>query len=194
MAEFRSLAIGVFFSNNEFLELLLWGGGFFFVIILLFIFVPFFKARINANINSTQMTFGMDVKDIDRLKEKGFLDEEEMKKVRRAMAKNLVERTKAEQEKVKIPPSAAAALALAEQEALAGKKETSAELATEPVAPVEVPADPAPEQAPPTNSLPEKLTSFAAKSDFELEQLQEAGFLTPEEAALIQEARPRNTT
>src|SRR5690606_23515737 len=134
---------------------------------------------------------------VNNMYKEGQLTEEEMKLVREAMARQIVERTKAEQEKRALPASAATALALAEEK-LVAKKLGAAEPGGVSPKPAPAPAAPAPPAPEPETvstapQVADHLRPLLGKSDLELDELCEAGFVTREDIEAVRNAREQQT-
>lgn len=187
------LAVSVLTSDDDFFEMLIYGVAFVFVVLLLFVVNKVLKVGVGRRVRDQHTPFGMSAEDLDRLKQSGGLTDEELKRVKSAMAKKFLERAKAEEAARNQPAKAEILLAAAEAEVLRGKEPQTTPQNPPPVRPpltrpaaVEEPEPPA-EQPP----LPEKLQPLAGKSDLELEELMMAGFLAEEEARQIRAARDR---
>jgi hypothetical protein len=172
--------MGVFFDNEDFLELLLYGGGILFALIVLVILAQVLKAGINARVRNTSTPFGMGIDDVNKLHKEGRLTDEEMKAVREAMARQLVERTRAEQAVKSLPSKAEVALKIAEEQVASAPPAAK---------PAPRPADPPAAKPEPLDPAAARLAALAGKTDYELEQLRESGFLSEEEFVSAKQLR-----
>lgn len=186
------LAITVLTSDEDFFEMLIYGVAFVFVVLLLFVVNKVLKVGVGRRVRDQHTPFGMSADDLDRLKQSGGLSDEELKRVKSAMAKKFLERAKAEEAARNMPAKAEILLAAAEQEVLRGKEPEPAS-APPPTRPTLTRPPAAKESIPPAGPppLPEKLQPLAGRSDLELEELIMAGFLTEEEAREVRAARQR---
>lgn len=178
--------------ESTYTETLIWGGVFLFLVILLFICSKVLKSSIGRKLQNTTLPFAISPKEVEELKKRGALTDEEWKAVRAAQAKRLVERAKAEQRTREMPANAEVALAAAEAKL---REKGAGEIAREsPIfvvghgtatAPAKV-ASPPPVPAPHgDDEIPQHLTPLLAKSDMELQELVDAGFLPPADAERI---------
>lgn len=115
----------------------------------------------------------MSPSDLDKMKERGDLTQEELVKIRQALARKMVERAE-EEEREK-----------AERDSFGTKAKSKAEFVVPrpPEPKVETPkSTPTPE--PPraaTNDLPTHLISLVGRNEIELEEMVQAGFLSDED-------------
>ncbi|MCC5876531.1 MAG: SHOCT domain-containing protein [Candidatus Sumerlaeia bacterium] len=164
-------------------------------LVLVKIFLGVYTAR---KIRNMRTPYGLSGEDLGKLKDRGGLSEEEFKAVRAAMARQILERTREEDEAKKLPPKAAIILSKAEMELRekarnAGDKTPQEEISpSEQEPPPETPAEqPQAKPEPPPIELPEHLRQMVDKPEVELEQLLVAGFITREEYLLIREFQRR---
>ncbi len=198
-----ALAFTTFLVHEDVQTLMIYAIAVAVAVILLFVVARVLRHYFSRRTERIELPFGISPSDLDKLRTSGQLTEEELKAVRRAMTKQYLERTEAQEAARKLPPKAEAALQLAEMEATARReKEAEAQQAPgqEPAAP-EQKQQPSPrtkaaeESTPPKapasleKSLPRRLAPLAAKSDFELEEMVQAGFLSEDDARLIRETR-----
>lgn len=184
--------------DNRFVEMALWGIGFLFVVIGMFIVLRVLKYQIGNKVKESPLPFGMSAADLEKIQKDGQLTDEELKAVRRTMARKIVARAMEEENARKGPKSAAAVAAAAEEklrhdgvEAL--RREQEALAAGIPLKPGEKPRQPIPAELPTEklDKLPEHLKALLYKSEFELEELLSAGFLTPQQLALLRAEREK---
>jgi hypothetical protein len=154
-------------DSEDFVEIILWGIGVLVALIALFGIKHWLAFTTARRIRESQTPFGMTRQDVDELKAKTGLTDEEAKAIRAAMSRRLVERTKAEQEAKQGPAKAEVALLAFEQQHVAQQANQLAP---------KVPSQP---------PLPPHMQRFVGQSEVELEQLRDAGFLTQEEFLII---------
>jgi len=195
--------------EEGFVEVLIWGICILLLVVALFVAKKWLRARAESAARAREITFGMSTADLEGLKKAG-LSEEELKRIRQAMGRRFLERQLEEEKKRQLPPAAQAALARAEQEELAKKAGLASERVEEmprpaarppltpplPVQPPPVfaapkarPAAPTTKAKPQPGSLPEELQRLLGRSDLEIDELVQAGFLSPEDARRVREAR-----
>ena len=192
------LAISDVFSDDRFVEMLLWGIGFVFVLIGMFIVARLLKYQIGNKVKESPLPFGMSASDLEKIQKDGQLTDEEIKAVRRTMARKIVARAMEEEKARKGPSSAAAAIAAVEEklrtQGVEGLRREEEQVATGVPAPIarktdrQLPQEPA---EPKLASLPEHLKVLLYKSEFELEELLSAGFITPEQLVLLRIEREK---
>lgn len=180
-------------ADQSFRETIIWGAIFIGLMVALFVLSKVLRFGIGSQVKGMTTPFGMSAADIEALKNKGGLSEEELKKIRAAMGRRFKERAKAEVEAKTKPANAAIMLqALEEKVVHQGAEELRRqEGIAPPVAPVvefrpvvsgEIPPD---RVVPPTEVGP-------PVSDIELENMVNAGFITPEELAEIRRNRTQS--
>jgi len=197
---------------DDFVELLVYGIVIGVGIIALFILTLVLRTTIGSRIKNQGIPFGMSAEDIEKLKQKGNLTEEEVKKIRQAMGRKFIERSKEVEEASREPANAELMLKREEERLKAAGlnreeqpvEEDSASIPEppdenhpkkEPLRPMPSPATETPpvesEARQPTaaGSLPEHLAGMVDRSEMELEELHSAGFLTEEDLERIRQAR-----
>lgn len=178
--------------------MLIWGILFLFVIIGLFVVSRLLRATAESRVKGQVTPFAMTPEDIDKLKAKGKLTEEELKKVREAMARKFLERAKEEEETRRKPVDAAVALAAEEERILRGEAKDPAMPPSDEPEKRESPEDMMPEPEPdagrenPAEALPERLRLMLEKSGEELEELRAAGFLDEADLELIEKVKGKS--
>lgn len=164
-------------------------------LVLVKIFLGVYTAR---KIRNMRTPYGLSGEDLGKLKERGGLSEEEFKAVRAAMARQILERTREEEETKNLPPKAAIILSKAEMELRekarqAGSGDGTGQTQEQPASPPDSqpdkkpPKEPLKEQAPPRRELPDHLRQLVDKSEVELEQLLIAGFITREDFLMVRD-------
>lgn len=182
-----SMAAAGLIADQRFTELFIYAFAFAFLIILLFIISRGLKLGIGSKVKGMDLPFGLGPEDMEKLKKSGQLTEEELKRVKQAMSRQIVERAKAEEAKRQLPEKAEIALQAAEaelvREALKSKFQEPPDVPSSPPSP----AEPAPSLL--TAPLSPALESMRHKSDIEIDELMSAGFLSSEDAAALRRAR-----
>lgn len=186
----------VFLSNladQEFRETIIWGAIFLGLMVALFVLSKVLRFGIGSQVKGMTTPFGMSAEDIEALKSKGGLNEEELKKIRAAMGRRFKERAVAEVEAKTKPGNAAIVLRALEEKVIqqGADQLRRQEGIAPPVAPMsefkpfvagEIPLE---RIALPTEVGP-------PVSDMELENMVSAGFITPEELAAIRRDRAQS--
>lgn len=178
--------------EKDYLEVFIYGVVFVFIIVLLFILNRFLRVGVGNKVKTQQTPFAMTREDLDRLKQSGALSEEEIKHIKDTMNRRFLERMKEEEEARRKPAKADVILTEAEKEILGGGKPTPAGDAAPPRPPITRAAPAASAPPPPTvkrTELPENLQPFASLSDFEIDEMRQAGFLGEDDAQRIRKAR-----
>lgn len=162
------------------------------LILLMIIVKIVMKVYTAGKVSGMRTPFGVSPEDLEKMRSEGRLTPEEARKVRAAMARQLLERQKAEEEARRLPPKAEVILSRAEAELREGRKPPPAEQEDR-EAPKEPPPTPAgnggsPEAGP---DIPPRLRVHLDRSDVELEQLVEAGFLDRDDYLLLLQERRR---
>jgi hypothetical protein len=185
-------------SDEAFYELLTYG-----VLFILLVIALFLISRLYVALSGTRgkpTVFGMDVSDVEKLKTKGGLTDEEAKAIRAAMSRRLLERVKEEEKLKKMPSKAEAALAAIDKEtALRLKAEEEKRPAAPTIQPPRLkPTPPAPKQAmnasPPASVAPtlrEELQPLLLVSEIELEDMLRSGFISAEDFDLLRTLREK---
>lgn len=175
--------------DERFVESIIYGIIVLIIIILLIIFANFFKKMMASRARNITTPFSMTPREMDKLKASGGLTDEELKRVRASMSKQMLERYREDENKKKLAGRAELALTSFEARVQAEgvEKVKQEEFNAPPATPVEsrpakVAAVPPAATTPP---LPPNLQSLVGKSDVELEALLAAGFLTAEELAAV---------
>ncbi|MEO8377998.1 MAG: hypothetical protein ABI579_10035 [Candidatus Sumerlaeota bacterium] len=179
--------------DDRFTEFVVYGIIFLVLIVLLVIVAVFMKKMMASRARNITTPFGMTQQEMDKLKQAGALTEDEMKRVRSAMAKQLVERFREEDNKKNMTGGAEVALASFEarvqNEGLDRVKNEEFSGEKAPVVPVEKSVLIAqPSSIVKLETLPPNLQPLLGKTDMELEELAAAGFLTAEELAIVRKA------
>ena len=160
--------------EDDIIEVVIYGGIFVVLVILLILVKIFYGVYAKRKVRNMRVPFGLAPEDLGMMKEKAGLTEEELKAVRASMARQMLERDKAEKEAARMPKKAEAILSMVEAEVLGGKP------------PARKPENP------PAPLLPAHLQQFATMPDLELEQLHEAGFLDDESLGVLRRHRAKN--
>jgi hypothetical protein len=194
-------SVGVLF-DARFTELFIWGFAFVFILVMLLIAKRLLRSQITSKVKKSPLPFGMSPGDLDHMKEDGLLTEEELKAVRATLARKIVERAQEEERQRKREGLKAEQVLPAEEQALRGGVAAT----PQPKAPARAPERPPLQRVPgrsaappsagpsaPTTdasaSLPPHLQQLLSKNEFELEELQTAGFITRQEAEQLRRAR-----
>ena len=180
-------AVGVFFSDADFMEVFIWGFIFVFIIIFLFILNRLLRLQIGSKVKRSQLPFGMSPADLDKLKETGQLTDEELKRIRHTLARKIVERAE-EEERIKNQDP------LAQQASTVGKELHKEEIERLRDLKVDLPEKPRQERRiipdnDPRTGLPPHLQQLVSKNVMELEELEAAGFITSEDRERIRKAK-----
>lgn len=174
------------------------------LIIALFLVMKLIRRGVDTRIHHFDDQ-SLKMQDLKKLEGEGLLSAEEMKRVREAMARRFLEETKEKEERERLKGvSALEELRLEAEktgqpdpsESEPPEKEPTRALEEQPAPSrdsLPPPPDSSPAQTTPSPvspsptapSLPERLRSLAAKSEAELEDLLNAGFLEPQDYELI---------
>lgn len=170
------------------------------LILLMIIIKIVMKVYTATRVGSMKTPFAVSPEDLDRMKGAGQLTPEEARKVRAAMARQILERQREEEEARRQPPKAEIILSRAEEELRAQRAATPGHAGPQPGTPGPSPEQSPPREAPPPEAegeeeeapaIPARLRPFLGRSDVELEQLVEAGFLRREDYFLLLRERER---
>ncbi len=189
------LAFTVFLFDEGIRPVFFAGVGVAIALVLLFVLTRVLRHYFSRRVERMETPFGMSPRDLDKLRASGRLSEEEVKAIRRTMGKQFLERSEAQEAARKMPSKAEVALQLAEMEMQArreGEEKPEEKAQEEPPKPAPKPVESAPVPEPPEpegERLPERLVALADKSDFELEEMVQAGFLTEDDSERIRGAR-----
>ncbi len=209
------LAIGTFVANfvdPDFSYVAIYGGICIILVLFLIILSRILRFSFGSKVKNTALPFAMTREDIERMKEEGEITDEEYKRIKETMSKRFIERVKAEEEARKRPGRADAVLKRAEDEVRAksdlgiledepeaspvGKEEKASSPKSAPArAPLtRSPEPPQPEAVTeepvkPRSGLPSHLEPLLEKTDLELEDLRDVGFLSEEDMLLLRKAK-----
>ena len=166
---------------EEFIELVLYGLGVFILVLALIIVKKVMRASAAAKVRNMGIPFGGDGLDLRQLGQEGKLTPEEVAAIRRAIGRQIAEREAALEAARKLPPVAEVALAGAIDPQPA------------PPAPRPAPPRPAPPAPPAAEPVPAALRALVDKSDFELDQMVDAGFIDRATAEEVRAWRRRRS-
>lgn len=172
--------------ESSFTEVMVWGIFILGLVVVLLILSRFIKGSVERSARSQEIPFGMTTADVDKLRDDAGVTPEEMKAIRQAMARRIRERAELEMRaKAQGLKPEVLLVRLEEEVRVKGAARVREQLGETP--PVEIPnyTPPKPRGA----SLPKHLLPLLGKSDLELEDLQNAGFLSADDARLIREER-----
>jgi pyruvate/2-oxoglutarate dehydrogenase complex dihydrolipoamide acyltransferase (E2) component len=159
---------------EEFIELVLYGLGVFILLLVLIIVKKVMRASAAAKVRNMGIPFGGDGLDLHRLGQEGKLTPEEVAAIRRAIGRQIAEREAALEAARKLPPVAEVALG------------GTVDQQPPPPAPRQAAPRPAPTAPPAAEPVPPALRALVDKSDFELDQMVDAGFI---DRATVEQAR-----
>ncbi|MCC6545778.1 hypothetical protein IT570_01320 [Candidatus Sumerlaeota bacterium] len=193
--------MGAFGIDEQFTEFIVYGIVFFVLVVLLVFLSIFMKKVMASRARNITTPFGLSPREMENLKQSGGMTEDEIKRVRAAMAKQIVDRYREEENKMKMTGGADLALAAFEARVVAEgveklKKEEMGSGQPGPP-PVAAPAPatrqvPVPQEQPMSPSIPSHLEHLLGRSEMELESLLAAGFLTVDDFALLRKAAQRS--
>ncbi|MCB2155874.1 hypothetical protein KQI84_13410 [bacterium] len=164
-----------------------WGAAFVVGIIILMFVQHFIRQSVQKRSSSLR---GEEERldELSQLKKRGLLSEEEMKRVREAMARKFVER-QAEASKPAETGKGFSALEALAMEAERAESDLVAKK-SEPKIPESPPPDAPGEPPPPSRPrLPERLESLLKKTETDWEDMRNAGFLSDDDVELLRAAR-----
>ncbi len=149
----------------------------------------YLKSLIASAVRKQRTPFGMDTTDITRMKDRGALTEEEAKAVRAAMSRQVLERTRAEEEarRKRFSPEVDLEEMKQAREASRPRLERMPPPAAEPAQ--EQPPQPESPPLPREDPLPEHLRPLRNRPLLELEEMCNAGLLSLEDMQLLMEYR-----
>lgn len=169
-------------EDSDIVEVFIWGIFIVIAVIVMFIVKRLIRQQIDTRIRNTHRPLGMDTSDLDTLKEKGDLSEEEWKAIRQTLARKIVERAQ-EEERLRAEKEGRSPLPVTRGTIEGLRRQTPAAQSSPDTEQGETPA--AARKAP----LPDRLKVFAEGDDEELEKLLLAGFLTPDDVRQIRDSR-----
>lgn len=149
----------------------------------------YLKSLIAAAVRKQRTPFGMDTTDITRMKDRGALTEEEAKAVRAAMSRQVLERTRAEEEARKKRFSPEVDLEEMKQAREASRPALERMPPTAAERPEGQPSEAKPPPPPREDPLPEHLRPLRSRPLLELEEMCQAGLLSVEDMQLLMEYR-----
>ena len=184
--------IGSLFSDSRFQEVFVYGFVFIFVLLFLFIIAKVMKSGIGNKLKNMETPFAMTPRELDKLKSDAGLTEEEIKRIRQSMARQMVERMQEEDRKKKLAGQAEVALrtleARIEAEGIEKVKQQEVPAAGPPGATaLQLPTPP----VAPRPALAPHLEPLLSRSEVELEELAAAGFLNETDLRALLEAKRR---
>lgn len=200
--------------EDQFIETVIYALLFLFMVAALFVVSKLIKHQTTTRIRNQQTPFAMTTTDLEKMKASGQLTEEELKAIRRTMARNLMERTEEEERKRQEKPQLTADRPTLEDEVrrrsiatMRGRLQEDQDAPADPLAAHrqdaarhDGPPPAAQRRRPPAvpqrdarTALPPHLVQHLERDDLELEQLKEAGFLATDELKLIRAARKQQS-